>query len=271
MAELVYPVLSYAVQGAFFDVHTQLRGFNLSEEGWERALLIALEERGIPARRQVECELKYGDRRVGRFFVDVIVDDKLLLELKTVEALLPIHLAQVITYLRITDLKLGILVNFGGTSVEFKRILNTMDPHPLTAQPVEQDFLSDDLLFPELTGMVRSVLYTVHTTLGAGFMHMHYRRAVQIELHAQQINYQLHTKISITYQGRPIETRETRLLVVEGKILLTCVAVSVITDPMRLRMRQYLTLLGLQIGLIANFHAAHMEIVTVRLPSEPGK
>jgi GxxExxY protein len=97
---------------------------------------------------------------------------------------------------------------------------------------------------------------------------MHYRRAVQIELHAQQISYPLHTKISITYQGRPIETRETRLLVVERKLLLTCVAVSTITDTMRLRMRQYLKLLGLQIGLIANFHAEHLEIITVRLSSE---
>jgi hypothetical protein len=46
--------------------------------------------------------------------------------------------------------------------------------------------------------------------------------------------------------------------VVEGRILLTCVAVSTVTDPMRLRMRQYLKLLGLEIGLIANFHAAHL-------------
>ena len=54
MTELVYPELSYTVQGAFYDVYNELRYLDLSEEAWENALLIALEERGIPAQRQVE-------------------------------------------------------------------------------------------------------------------------------------------------------------------------------------------------------------------------
>lgn len=268
MAEIIYPVLSYAVQGAFFDVHNQLRGFSLSEEGWERALLIALEERGIPAQRQVEYELQYGTRRVGRFFVDVVVDDKLILELKVADELLPIHTAQTITYLRITDLRLGILVNFGGVRVEFRRILNRLPTHSLPVQRMGQDSHPEKLLFPALTAAVRAALYTVHTTLGPGFMHMHYRRASQIELRTQHIGYQLHKKITVTYRGRPIESRKTRLLVIEGKLLLTCVAVSAVTAAMQLRMRQYLNLLGLQIGLIANFHPPQLEIITVRLPVE---
>ena len=82
MTELIYPELSYTVQGALYDVYNELRYFELSEEGWENALLIALEGREVAARRQVEYELRYKGYRVGRFFVDVLADGKLLLELK---------------------------------------------------------------------------------------------------------------------------------------------------------------------------------------------
>ncbi len=267
MTELIYPELSYAVQGAFFDVHNQLRGFDLSEEGWERALLVALEEKGIPAQHQVEYGVLYGPRRVGRFFVDVQVDDKLLVELKVVENLLPIHSAQTITYLRVTGLKLGILVNFGAPRVIYQRIPNAFLAR-LPASPKDAGTISSSerLLYPELTEALRAALYTVHTTLGPGFMHMHYRRAVQIELTARVIGYRFHNKVAIPYRGRPIESREARLICVEGKLLLACVAVTVITPQMHLRMSQYLKLFGLRLGLIANFHALHLEIVTIRLP-----
>lgn len=272
MAEVLYPELSYAVQGAFFDVHNQLHGFDLSEQGWERALLIALAERGIPAQNQVEYELRYGEHRVGRFFVDVIVDDTLLLELKVTDGLLPIHAAQTITYLRVTGLKLGILVNFGEPRVVFKRIPNTVSP----AQSPPSEMSSgapppEGILHPALTEAVRAAVYTVHSTLGPGFMHMHYRRATQLELRARGIGYQLHKKVTITYRGRPIESRDTRLLIVEGKLLLVCVAVSAVSEQMRVRMRQYLNHFGLQLGLIANFHGPAAELITVRLPEEANR
>jgi hypothetical protein len=67
MTEIIYPELSYTVQGALYDVYNELRYLELSEEGWESAFLIVLEERGVSARRQVEYELRYKGYRVGRF------------------------------------------------------------------------------------------------------------------------------------------------------------------------------------------------------------
>ena len=103
VTEIIYPELSYAVQGAFFDVHNELRGYELSEEGWETALMIALDERNLPAVRQDEFELRYKGYRIGLFFVDVVVDDKLLIELKVADSLQPIDEAQVLTYLKVTE------------------------------------------------------------------------------------------------------------------------------------------------------------------------
>ncbi len=75
MTDLIYPKLSYVVQGCLYDAYNELRYLELSEEGWENACLIALAERGVSAQRQVEYELRYKpiERRETRL---LIVDDK---------------------------------------------------------------------------------------------------------------------------------------------------------------------------------------------------
>jgi GxxExxY protein len=265
MTEIIYPELSYTVQGAFYDVYNELRYLDLSEEGWESALMIALEERRVPAQRQVEYELRYRGHRIGRFFVDVLAGGKLLLELKVEDELRPIDEAQVIAYLKVTDLKLGILVNFGGDKLEFKRIPNFVSQRSACRPPANVIQDSNHLLHPELTGELRAVLYEVHGELGPGFMHMHYRRATQIEMRQHDIPYEVKKEIAIRFRGQPIETRETRLLIVEKQVLLAPIAVREITPRLKGRFRQYLRLLGLELGLIANFHAPSLEIETVRI------
>jgi GxxExxY protein len=266
MAQIIYPKLSYEVQGAFYDVYNELRFVELSEEGWENALLIALEQRGISAERQVEYELRYRGYRIGRFFVDVLADGRLLLELKVRDALRPIDQAQVLTYLKASSLKLGILVNFGAARLDFERIPNFLanrSPERLSDNAISHS--PDDLLFPELTGELRGALYAVHNELGPGFMHMHYRRATQIELRLRGVPYEVKKEIVILFRGQPIETRETRLLIVDDKVLLAPVAVRKITPELRARLHQYLQHLELDLGLLANFHETRLDIRTVRL------
>ena len=265
MTELIYPELSYTVQGALYDVYNELRYFELSEEGWENALLIALEGREVAARRQVEYELYYKGYRIGRFFIDVLADEKLLLELKVEDRLLPIDVAQVITYLKATDLKLGILVNFGGDGLESKRIPNFVSHRSVNPPPANVTPPSSHLLYPKLTGELRAILYEVHSELGPGFMHMHYRRATQIELRWHDIPYEVKKEVTIRFRGCPIETRETRLLIVDTRVLLVPIAVREITSRLKGRFRQHLRLLDLKLGIIANFHTPSLQIETVRI------
>lgn len=267
MADILFPKLSYAVQGACFDVHNRLRGLDLSEAGWEKALLIALTERGIRSESQVKFQLAYRGRSVGQFAVDIVVDDKLLLELKAVEKLLPIHQAQVLSYLRVTGLELGILINFGEPRVASQRLIlqSARNRDEAATSPSNSPENPEDLLYPETTERLRAVLFIVHSTLGPGFMHMHYRRATLLELAGSGLSFRKQEKVTILYQEQPIETRETHLLIIDGKIALACVAFSSITPAMLLRMRQFLKLLGLSLGMIANFHNSQMEISTVRV------
>jgi GxxExxY protein len=94
---------------------------------------------------------------------------------------------------------------------------------------------------------------------------MHYRRATQIELHLHNIPYKLRKEIAIQFRDQPIETRKTRLIVVDDRVLLAPIAVHEIVPVHKARLRQYLKLLGLKLGLVANFHASSLEIETVRI------
>jgi len=109
--KIFYKELSYSIVGAVIEVHRHL-GPGQLESNYERALAKELATRAIPFQRQVAIDSLYKGERIGEFVVDVIVNDQIILELKAVERLHPSHTAQLVSYLRATGLRLGLLINF---------------------------------------------------------------------------------------------------------------------------------------------------------------
>ncbi|MDX1992175.1 MAG: GxxExxY protein [bacterium] len=103
--------LTEKVIGAAIEVHRTL-GPGFLESTYEEALSYELELRGIEHERQFPVEVSYKRKSVGQGRVDICVEKRLIVELKTVEALLPIHTAQVMAYLKATSIKFGLLINF---------------------------------------------------------------------------------------------------------------------------------------------------------------
>ena len=103
--------LAGRVIGAAIEVH-RLLGPGYLESVYEEALAVELDLLGVAHRRQVSVAVEYKGHRVGEGRIDLLVDGALVVELKTVEALLPIHQAQVISYLKATGFHLGLLINF---------------------------------------------------------------------------------------------------------------------------------------------------------------
>ena len=101
-----------AVIGCAIAVHREL-GPGLLESAYEECLVYELKEKGLDIKRQFELSIKYKnvDLKCG-YKIDILVPGKLVIELKTVEKLLPIHNSQVLTYLRISGIKTGLLINF---------------------------------------------------------------------------------------------------------------------------------------------------------------
>ncbi|MEP6862486.1 MAG: GxxExxY protein [Deltaproteobacteria bacterium] len=115
-APILYKDLSYSITGAAIEVHRHL-GPGQLESTYERALAKELAHRGIPVRSQVPLTASYKGEAVGEFYADAIVDEKVILELKCVDRVLAVHRSQLLSYLRATGLRLGIIINFAAPIV----------------------------------------------------------------------------------------------------------------------------------------------------------
>jgi GxxExxY protein len=109
--------------GAAMKVHSAL-GCGFQELIYQRALGIELHRQGVPHQREVEMDIFYSGEHVGTRRVDFLVADKISVELKAITALEDVHLAQGINYLEAYNLEIGLLINFGGSSLQFKRLIN---------------------------------------------------------------------------------------------------------------------------------------------------
>ena len=118
---LLYEELSGAILGSCFEISNEL-GPGFLESVYEKALLVALRQKGLSARSQVPLAVFFRGENVGDFFADIIVEEKIILELKTCKALTPEHQAQLINYLNATKMNVGLLINFGTPKLEYKRL-----------------------------------------------------------------------------------------------------------------------------------------------------
>lgn len=123
--------ISHAVIGAAIEVHRQL-GPGFLESVYEQALRVEFIERGIPFTQQQTFAVDYKGNNVGEGRLDFLVANEVIVELKAVEALAPIHTAQVISYLKSLKKELGLLINFNVPILKegLRRIILTKDHQP---------------------------------------------------------------------------------------------------------------------------------------------
>ena len=120
--------LSHEVIGAAIEVHRVL-GPGMLEFIDEEALVIESEDRGLNILRQAEVEVSYKKRRLeNKLRLDMLVDGIVIVEIKSIEKILPVHEAQLLTYLRLAEKKLGLLINFNTVVLRnsIKRIVNNL-------------------------------------------------------------------------------------------------------------------------------------------------
>ena len=114
--------VTYAINGAVFEIN-KILGPGFLEKVYENALVFELEKRGVKAESQVPIKVSYKRKVVGEYVADLLVEDKVIVELKTVEALDKIHGAQLLNYLKATGIRVGMLVNFKHPRAEIKRMV----------------------------------------------------------------------------------------------------------------------------------------------------
>ena len=112
--------LTHSIIGCAFEVVNEL-GSGFLESVYENAMVIALSEAGISVETQIPIRVSFRGKSVGDYYADVIVEKKVLVELKAVKELAAEHEAQVINYLNATGIEVGLLINFGNPKLDYKR------------------------------------------------------------------------------------------------------------------------------------------------------
>ena len=113
--------LTEKIIGIFYDVYNEL-GHGFLESTYAEALVVALKEAGLSAAREVPVPVWFRGRKVGQYYADMVVDGVVLLELKAARSLDSTHEAQLLHYLRATEVEVGLLLNFG-LRRQFRRLL----------------------------------------------------------------------------------------------------------------------------------------------------
>lgn len=126
VTDLKHGEITQSVIGCAFEVIKEL-GAGFLESVYENSMLLALRQRGLSAVKQHPCKVMFRGECVGDFYADILVEGKVIVELKAVKAIAPEHQAQVINYLNATGIEVGLLINFGNQKLEYKRFTRSKD------------------------------------------------------------------------------------------------------------------------------------------------
>jgi len=114
---------SYEIIGAAMEVHNEL-GSGFLEAVYQEALALEFSKRNIPFKQEQKIEISYKNQILSKQYIaDFICYDKIVIETKALSELISNHESQVINYLKATDLKLGLLINFGSEKLDYKRLV----------------------------------------------------------------------------------------------------------------------------------------------------
>lgn len=120
--KLVHEELTYRLIGFAMQVHTTL-GHGFLEKVYENALMVLLRNNGIQAEQQAPTPVLFEGEKVGDYYADILVENKVVLELKAADSIAGPHRAQLLNYLKATGFRVGIIFNFGGRKLEHERLV----------------------------------------------------------------------------------------------------------------------------------------------------
>jgi len=119
--------LTHKIIGCAMKVHSTL-GNGFQEVIYQRALAIEMQNQGLAFAREMEMDINYEGQKIGTRRVDFFIEDEIMLEIKALIKLEDVHLAQAMNYCQAYNLPIGLLINFGSKSLQFKRVYNVNHP-----------------------------------------------------------------------------------------------------------------------------------------------
>ena len=121
--ELIHKELTYKIIGVLYEVFNEL-GYGYQEIYYQKATALALKKHGLKFKEQVYTPVKFQKNKIGKYFLDFVIENKVVLEIKKNDKFFKSDITQLFAYLKATNLKLGLIANFTKNGVKIKRIAN---------------------------------------------------------------------------------------------------------------------------------------------------
>ncbi|MFN0079853.1 MAG: GxxExxY protein [Prosthecobacter sp.] len=247
--------LSGRVIGAAIEVHRKF-GPGLDEADYERALSLELHALGIAHECQVPLPLRYkGNQLECGYRMDLVLPGRLLLELKALDKLHPLHEAQLLTYLHLSNLPLGLLINFGELLIKdsIVRRANTC----ATREPMEP-FQASHSTMDEISRLVVEAAVEVQAHLGAGLLRSAYQVCLHHELVLRGLKVECDQPGNLVHRDQLILSGKQVPMVVEDSLMIACYCSEKMDRLHLARARSLLRASTVESGLCINFHTANL-------------
>lgn len=257
-------LLTQTVIGAAMKAHREL-GPGHDEIAYEKALAFALHKGGIrvQAQRPVPVEYK-GIRLDCGYRLDLLVEGELVVEVKSVEAVLPVHEAQLVTYLRLCGRHLGLLINFNEAMLKDgirRRVYNFDDGSVLLASsgrfPMQSNAETQRAqrkAADELTERIIGAAVEVHRHFGPGLLVSAYKSALAHELKLQRLSFEWNQPVQLIFEHEKIQGGSKIDFIVEDSVVLKILAVDIMTPLYKSQLLSQLRFSGKRLGLLINFN-----------------
>ena len=125
MSSLLHKQITDDILKVFYDIYNEL-GYGFLEKVYQNAMYFELKNKGYKVEAQTPIKVYFKGQLIGEYYSDLLIENKVIIELKACDLLMNVHVAQLMNYLKATKIKLGLLLNFG-EEPEFKRIIYTND------------------------------------------------------------------------------------------------------------------------------------------------
>ncbi|MES2595149.1 MAG: GxxExxY protein [Verrucomicrobiota bacterium] len=244
--------ISGRVIGAALSVHREL-GPGLDEADYEKALHLELVSLGIKHEFQVPLPLFYKGAKLDcGYRVDLVVLGSVLLELKALEKLHPVHEAQLLTYLRLANLNLGLLINFNVLMLRDGIVRRASSHRPAWKR---QEGKVDSTGFDAVSLEILDAAIEVQCHLGNGLLKSAYDACLAHELVLRGLKVECGLALNLLYHERLIQSSKQLPLIVNDQWLVNCFCVDELAPIHVARSRSFLRAAQLETGLCINFHA----------------
>jgi GxxExxY protein len=272
--KLIHEALTYQLRGIFYQTYNAL-GPGFDENLYQEICFEKCINAGIEAKKEQDVHVIYKDHKIATLFLDLLarkdlnachrVDDKVIVEFKAVDAIAPVHKAQLICYLQTTAMTIGLLANFSLGGVEIERLANF--PKPVEKVRLQDYCCKDSFSLTDyrdevVIQVVRGIC-EVWNELSYGYLESVYLRALELELGVEPFFFDQDLEFDVCFESKRIGTQKIKS-VLNDDIWVVLTSTTKPRKGMENKIRSILKSTSLSCGILANLNGNRPQIKIIQ-------